>query len=212
MTTMHAYPGGLSEMEFLDTYQRSVLRKPQVVADALLKTILHADARDRALLTAAIAVELAESCRRLCAVYMALNDRRYAISRSLLKPLPGIDDWRTFAQAAASMNPEQMVWNLSLPDSALDHAKRLRAQPDLGELSDLVAAAAGSAGMAMVPARGNEAWFGGLDEAGEPIAASLPVSETDAAGLADITADVSEIARGFLAAYLGARASAGRRE
>jgi hypothetical protein len=209
---MQTFPGNLSEMEFVDTYYRSVLRKPQVVADALLKTLLHADTSDRALLIGSIAVELAEACRRLNSVYLALNDRRYSIARSLMRPLPGVGEWREFAQRAATLEPQQMVWDLQLPDSALDSAKRLRSQPDLGNLTGLVAAASGTAAMAMVPARATEAWFGGVDEEGAPIASSLTVTESDAAALADITAETVSIARGFLGAYLGARRSAGRRE
>ncbi len=211
----HPYPGGLSELDFVDAYQRTVLRKPQVIADAILKTLLHADAFDRALLSGAVAVELAESCRRLAAVHLALADRRYPIARSLMQPLPSADQWREFAQQAATFTPEQMLRELNLPDSALESAKLLREQPDLGGLADLVEAAELGSGMVIVPVSERsmpvEAWLAGRTADGQGVASAVPVSESDTATLADITADMVSIARGFLGGYLSARRTAGRR-
>lgn len=209
------FPGGLSELDFVDAYQRTVLRKPQVIADAILKNALHADAFDRALLVGAVAVELAESCRRLAAVHLALSDRRYSIARTLMNPLPGANEWREFAQQAGTFTPEQMLFELNLPESALESAKLLRAQPDLGGLGDLVESAESGSAMVIVPSSERsmpiEAWLAGRSTEGFGIASSLPVSESDTAALADITADMVSIARGFLGAYLSARRSAGRR-
>lgn len=210
------YPGDLSELSFLDAYHRSVLRKPQVIADAILKTILHADAGDRALLTGAIAVELGEACRRLVAVYEALSDRRFPIAKVLMRELPGAAAWNTFAQQAGTFAPEQMLRELNLPESALPSCERLRSQPDLGVLTEVVAASESGSGMVIVPAAGaggpTETWIAGRTSEGHGMAAAIPVSEGDAAALADITADLVSIARGFLGAYLEARRGAGRRE
>lgn len=211
------FPGGLSELDFVDAYQRTVLRKPQVIADAILKNALHADAFDRALLVGAVAVELAEACRRLAAVHIALSDRRYSIARTLMNPLPGAREWQEFAQQAGTFTPEQMLRELNLPESAFESAKLLRAQPDLGGLTELVETAETGSGMVIVPAPDRsrsmpvEAWLAGRNAEGFGIASALPVSENDTAALADITADMVSIARGFLGAYLSARRTAGRR-
>ncbi len=210
------YPGGLSELEFVDEYQRSALRKPQVVADAIFKTMLYADESDRSLLCGAIAVELSEACRRLVAVYAALSNRRNPIAITLLQPLPKVQAWLDFAQVAGTFTPEQMLRELSLPDSAIESAELLRSQPDLGAMSDIVAAADMGSEMIMVPARQHspqkEAWVAGRTIDGNGVTAGIPVSEDYAAVLADTTASLVSIARGFLGGYLSARRNAGRRE
>ncbi|MCC7365897.1 MAG: hypothetical protein IT303_16145 [Dehalococcoidia bacterium] len=217
MTDPMSFPGGMSEIEFVDSYARSALRKPQMAADAALRALVFAEAGDRAVLAGLIGQELAEACRRLVAVHGALSDRRYSVGRSLLRPLPGVAEWRTFIQQAATFTPEQMVRELSLPEDALSYAKNLRGQPDLHLLEGLVAAAASGNSMLLIPSSGprnvpSECWFAGLTAEGEAFAASFGVEEVDAANLADLTADLCGIARGFLNAYLGARRGAGRRD
>jgi hypothetical protein len=150
------------------------------------------------------------------AVHGALGDRRLSVARSLLRPLPGADAWRGFIQQAATFTPEQMLRELSLDSSALAQAVSLRAQPDLDGLTGLVAAAEAGNPMLLLPPGGqrnvpSECWFAGVDNDGEAFAASFGVEEQDAANLADLTADLSAIARGFLGAYLGARRTAGWR-
>ncbi|MGH2633680.1 MAG: hypothetical protein ACRDG3_09750 [Tepidiformaceae bacterium] len=211
------FPGGLSELDFVDAYRRSALRKPQMAADAALRALVFSDMADRAILCGVIAQELAEACRRLVAVYSALADRRYSIARSLMKPLPTADDWCKFVDQAGKFNPGQIVWDLSLGEDALEFAEDLRGQPGLADLTGLVRAAETGSGMLLVPhlERRNvptECWFAGIDAAGEQVAASLGATEHDAIALADSTANLSEIARGFLSSYLGARRTAGRRD
>jgi len=209
------FPGGLSELDFVDAYRRSSLRKPQMAADAALHALVFSDLADRAILCGVIAQELAEACRRLVAVYAALADRRYSIARSLMKPLPTADDWCRFVEQAGKFNPGQIVWDLSLGEDALEYAEDLRSQPGLADLTNLVRAAETGSGMLLVPhlERRNiptECWFTGVDVSEQQVAASVGATEQDAIALADVTATLSEIARGFLASYLGARRSAGR--
>ncbi len=211
------FPGGLSELEFVESYWRSALKKPQMAADSTLRSLVFAEAGDRAILTGLIAQELAEACRRLVAVSAALADRRISVARSLLQPLPGVTEWTAFIQQAATFTPEQMLRELSLDSSAMPHATSLRAQSDLAALSGLVAAAEAGNPMLLLPPGGNrnvpsECWFAGIGHDGEPFAASFGVEEQDAANLADLTADLSSIARGFLATYLSARQAAGWRD
>jgi hypothetical protein len=211
------FPGNLRELEFVDAYCRSSLRKPQMAADAALRALVFSDAADRAILVGLIAQELAESCRRLVAVHNALSDRRYSIARSLIKPLTGAAEWRDFVHQAATFTPEQMCRELSLGEDAIEHAQNLRSQPGLAELTGLVIAVEAGNGMLIVPDmdRRNvpiECWLAGVDDEGTPTAASFGSSEHDAANLADLTADLSSIARGFLEVDLGNRRSAGRRD
>ena len=210
------FPGGLSELEFVEAYATSALRKPQMAAEAALRTLVFAEAGDRAVLTGLIGQELAEACRRLCAVHAALSDRTYSVARALLRPLPGVTEWKVFCRQAASYTPEQMLRELSLDSSALPWAVNLRAQPDLAELTGLVAAAETGSPMLLVPRRheraiASESWLAGVSVDGEPVAASFGTDEQEAADLADVTADLCSIARGFLLTYLGSRRGAGWR-
>lgn len=214
--TPAAYPGNMGELEFVEAYAKSALRKPQMAADAALGRLVFAELADRAILAGLIAQELAEACRRLVAVWDALADRRYPVGRSLLRPLPGAEAWRAVIQQAATFTPEQILRELSLDDGALDHARALRAQADLAELTGLVAAAETGNPMLLIPGLdrrqvADACWVAGIDVAGEPVASSFGTAEADATALADITADLCGIARGFLMSYVDARRSAGRR-
>ena len=209
------FPGNLGELDFVAAYSRSTLRKPQLAADAALRSLVFADTSDRVVLVGLIAGELSEACRRLAAVYRALADRRYSIARSLMTPLPGADEWRAFVHEAATFSPEQVVRELGLGEEALPHAENLRGQPSLADLNELVAAAETGNQMFLVPTfgRADEAWVAGVDRNGRTVAASFAAaSEPDAIGLADLTADLCGIARGFLESYLHGRRTAGRRE
>jgi hypothetical protein len=203
------FPGGLTEIEFVEAYRRHTLLRPQVVADLTLRALAFADPSERATLSGVIAQQFVEAARRLVAVFEALGDRRYSVGRSLLRPLPGPAEWRTFAHAAATWAPEQVVRELSLGDDALPSARRLRSQPDLADLSDLVAAGCGAAPLLLAPpGQAGEAWLASPDSGTEPITASFGTDVQDAAALADVTGDLVAIASGFLASYAGARRGA----
>lgn len=211
------YPGGLSELDFVQAYCDSTLRKPQVAADSALRALVNAAAVDRLMLAGLLADQVAEACRRLAAVHGALADRRFPVARSLMGPLPGAAAWRAFAQQAGTFTPEQMLRELSLADSALDAARKLRAQPSLGQLDGLVEAAEAGSAMLVVPPYDTrrvptEILFAGITREGGSAAVVLGAGEGDAATLADITADLCGIARSFLQAYLGSRRTAGRRD
>jgi hypothetical protein len=206
----------MGELEFVEAYARSAVRKPQMAADAALGRLVFAEAGDRAILAGLIGQELAEACRRLVAVWNALSDRRYPVARSLLRPLPGVAQWRVFIQQAATFTPEQTIRELSLDGDALEWARALRAQPDLDELTGLVAAAETGNPMLLIPGLDrrqvpDQCWMAGVDAEGESVASSFGAGESDATTLADITADLCGIARGFLMSYVDARRTAGRR-
>lgn len=210
------YPGDMTELEFVEAYWFSALRKPQMAADAALRALVFSDTGDRAVLTGLIGQELGEACRRMVAVWGALGDRRNPIARSLLRPLPGLAEWKVFIHQAATFTPEQTLRELSLDSSALRWAIDLRGQADLNGLNGLVAAASTANSMLLVPGMAKkhiatESWFAGVDADGESVAASFGFEEQDAANLADLTADFCAIARGFLGVYLETRRTAGWR-
>ena len=210
------FPGGLTELDFVELYWRSALRKPQMAADAALRSLVFAESGERAILAGLIGHELAEACRRLTAVHGALSDRRYSIARTLLRPLPGVPEWRELVRQAGTFTPAQMLRELSLDGAAIDYATRLRSQPDLAGLEGLIAAAATGNAMLLVQGLGGrvvpkECWLAAVDAEGTPIAAGFGASEQDAAALADVTAELCAIARGFLGVYLQSRRTAGWR-
>lgn len=210
------YPGELSELDFVESYARTALRKPEMAADAALRTLVFSESGDRAILTGLIGLELAEAARRLVAVYDALADRRYPVAQSLLRPLPGVEEWRTFVHRAATFAPEQTLRELGIGDSALPHAVALRGQPSLPDLEGLVAVASTGNPMLLAPGIGQrniieECWFAAVDGAGNPFVNPFGAGENDAANLADVTGDLCRIARGFLLAYLEGRRGAGWR-
>ncbi len=211
------YPGDMDELTFVESYLHSTLRKPQVVADAALRTLVLAGQSDRVMLTALVAEQLAEAARRLVAVVEALSDRTYPIARTLMQPLPGAQAWSEFVQLASSAPPGAMLSRLNISSTAMESAERLRGQPDLAGLTPLVAAAAGGNAMVLVRGAGGrqapgEFMVAASSAGGETITTVYGGLEGDAATLADLTADLSSIARGFLGAYLEARRGAGRRD
>ena len=211
------YPGGLSELDFVEAYQASALRKPSVVADSALRALVLSGPTERLALSGLIAEQLAEACRRLAAVYGALSNRTYSVAKTLMRPLPPAADWMAFAQDASTFTPEQMLRELSLGEGAMDFATKLRSLDNLGALEPYVATAEAGSLMFLVP-RGPSTrppsfgWLAGATASGEPVAVEVLFDEQEAAALADLTADLSAIARGFLGAYLEARRGAGRRE
>lgn len=211
------FPGGMAELEFVEAYARSALRKPQMAAEAALRALVFAESADRAILAGLIGVELAEACRRLTAVHLALGDRRYSIARSLMRPLPGVAEWRLFAHQAGTFTPQQMLWELSLGEDALPQAENLRSQPGLAELEGVIEAATSANPMLLLPGLAvhqvpAESWLAGVSGEGAWLASSFGATEQEAANLADLAAELCSIARGFLMSYLGSRRSAGRRD
>lgn len=210
------YPGDLPELDFVEAYARSTLRKPEAAADAALGRLVFAEAGDRAILAGLIGLELAEACRRLVAVHGALFDRTYPVARTLSGPLPGLDAWRAFTHRIATASPEQMLRDLALSDLALESARDLRSQPSLPDLDGLVAAAGSANPMLILPPGtpggiAAECWFSGSDASGQVFTSAFAADEGAAASLADLTADLCRIARGFLLDYVRSRRGAGWR-
>ena len=63
-----AYVAGLGEIAFLEEYERSVLSRPQMVADAALKTLAFAPPYERPALVGMLAGQLVEGVGPVAAV------------------------------------------------------------------------------------------------------------------------------------------------
>jgi hypothetical protein len=143
---------------------------------------------------------------------MALDDRTLPVGRRLMEPLPGLADWRRFVQMAATIEPEGMLRRMGISDEAMERAIQLRGQGDLIWIEPLIAAAESGNVTLLAFSSGHggpaaEAFLGGANDAER-----TRLTEDDAATLADLTAEMVSIARGFLGAYVGGRRSAGRRD
>ncbi len=217
--TQPPYPSGLREIAFVQAYQRTTLRRPQVVSDTILRSLMTSGQEDRLVLVSSLADQLAEACRRLVAVHDALFDRRYPIAQVLLRHLPGAEDWKGFLVRATTLPPDAMLRDLGLGEEALPAAESLRGQPDLSWVAPVIMASETGNMLSLITRPESQAhriaesiWVGSAWESDERPGAAIDVGFDDAATLADTTAEMVAIARGFLGAYLGARLSAGRRE
>jgi hypothetical protein len=205
---MDAFPGNLSELRFLESYYRHTLRKPQVAADTLMRSLTLSAGPDRAVLVATIAAQLAEAAQRLVAVYRALGNRSRPVVAQLVAPLPGASEFREFAQEAGTIAPETMVRQLGLGDEALKTAEQLRGSPDLAWIAELIAAAEGGRLVIETVATGSRETGTILLTGVTPdgvVSVASQTDEADAANLADYTAELCEISRGFLGIFLEAR-------
>lgn len=102
--TPSTFPGGLSELEFVEAYARSAVRKPQMAADAALSRLVFAEAGDRAILAGLMGQELAEACRRLVAVHAALASAAAAGRRRMEDVRPPGCDLHAGADAARTQS------------------------------------------------------------------------------------------------------------
>ncbi len=203
------YIAGLSELAFLEEYERTVLRKPQVVTDTALRALAFAQPYERPALVGLLAEQLVEASLQLTAVFEALDDRRVAVAERLHGPLPGVGEWLALAQLAGTAEPEGMLRRLAIDESAGESAALLRGLIAPEWLPDLIAAYAAADTLA-VAARGDTIVIAGTDAAGARATVRLAASESATVAMADLIADLSSVARGFLRAYLQARRALGQ--
>ena len=204
------YVAGLTELRFLEEYERTVLSKPQMVADAALKALAFAPPYERPALVGMLAEQLVEAALRLTAVFEALDDRRLSIARQLRGPLPGVEAWVALAQLAATAEPEGVVRRLALDEGAVENAAQLRGLPIPEWLPALIEASTAADSLAM-PAPIDQLAVTGTNAEGERLEVRLAAGENDTVAMADLIADLCSVARGFLGAYLRARRSLGQR-
>ncbi len=201
-----SYVEGLSEIAFLEAYERVVLSKPQVVSDTALRSLAFAPPSERPALVGLLAEQLVEGALRLTAVFEALDDRRLAVADQLRKPLPGAQEWVALMQLAGTAEPEGVVRRLALDEGALESAEQLRGQPAPDWLADLIAALTASDTLTLA-APHDQIAITGTTVDGERLEVRLAAGEEVTVAMADLIADLCSVARGFLGAYLRARRS-----
>ena len=200
----------LTELRFLEEYERTVLSKPQMVADTALRSLAFCPPYERPALVGVLAEQLVEAALRLTAVFEALDDRRVSIADRLQGPLPGAEEWVALTQLAATAEPEGVVRRLALDEGAEENAAQLRSLPVPEWLPDLIEASTAADSLAM-PAPIDELAITGTNVEGERLEVRLAAGENATAAMADLVADLCSVARGFLGAYLRARRSLGQR-
>lgn len=205
-----SYVDGLTEIRFLEEYERTVLSKPQMVADAALKALAFAPPYERPALVGMLAEQLVEAALRLTAVFEALDDRRFPIARQLRGPLPGAAGWVALAQLSGTAEPEGVVRRLALDEGAVESAAQLRGLPVPEWLPALIEATTAADSLAM-PAPIDQLAIAGTNAEGERLEVRLAAGENDTVAMADLVADLCSVARGLLGAYLRARRSMGSR-
>ena len=205
-----SYVEGLTEIRFLEEYERTVLSKPQMVADAALKALAFAPPYERPALVGMLAEQLVEAALRLTAVFEALDDRTVSIAQHLRGPLPGAEAWVALAQLAGTAEPQGVVRRLALDEGAVESAAQLRGLPIPEWLPALIEASTAADALAM-PAPIDELAVTGTNAEGERLEVRLAAGENATVAMADLIADLCSVARGFLGAYLRARRSLGQR-
>ena len=204
------YVAGLGEIAFLEEYERSVLSKPQMVADTALRSLAFCPPYERPALVGMLAGQLVEAALRLTAVFEALDDRRVPIAERLRGPLPGADAWVALTQLAATAEPEGVVRRLALDEGAVENATQLRSLPVPEWLPALIEATTAADSLAL-PAPIDQLAITGTNTEGERLEVRLAAGENATVAIADLIADLCSVARGFLGAYLRARRSLGQR-
>lgn len=203
------YIARLSEIAFLEEYERSVLSRPQMVADTALRSLAFCPPYERPALVGMLAEQLVEAALRLTAVFEALDDRRVAVATHLRGPLPGAEAWLELAQLAGTAEPEGVVRRLALDEGAVESAAQLRGLPVPDWLPALIEASTAADSLAM-PAPIDELAITGTNGEGERLEVRLAAGENATVAMADLIADLCSVARGFLGAYLRARRSLGQ--
>lgn len=198
------------EIAFLRGFEQTAVTKPQVVADNVLTGIFLTDTRYRAALTALLLQEAVEAGRRLALVCDALASRTLPPARALQRPLPGLAEWRAFAEVAGGFDdPRQVLDWLHVDASATQSAEEMLAFGGFSRLNAAVRVLEG--GPPEVAVERDEAGTAVLvlrayTLAGERAEARLPLVDDQIIALGDMAGDFVAWTRDFLGAYLDARA------
>ncbi len=203
--TSDKYPGG-DELTFLRAYDDATLRGIEVVSDAILERIFRTEDRHRTLLAAQILAELSEAAQRLVAVCTALRDRSMPVGRALLAPLPGADDFQSFAEAVFEAQPTELVRAMGLDETALESATELVSITDLARHAEVIRAHEGGQPVAVIePGDPPSLHLVGHDRQDQRTELRIALSEPRVIGLADATGHLVALARDFLMTHVELR-------
>ena len=162
---------------------------------------------DRPALVSVLVVQVVEASLRLVAVNNALADRSESVAVNLTKSLPSQSDWEEFVQFAGNLDPIQVLAHLNVGEEALPSAELLCSQNEFSVISQLISVV-DSGEVVFIPQRDNANVVFSLD--GNMI--SVSTDELEVVSLADLTANLSFIAKGFLLAYMQARSDVYKNE
>jgi hypothetical protein len=198
---------GMDEIEFLQAYEDTTLRKPQVVSDNVLTGIHLSDASHRIVLSVLLMQETVEAARRLAAVWAALSDRSRTVSQRLAGPLPGPDVWRAFVDAVTSApGPAHLLRAMAIDASAAESARELLEFEDLAQFEPLIRVFEPGPPVALVTAEVPPMLLvGSTDAEGRRIEAYWSLDRDDVTALGDATGYFVTWSRDFLGAYIDAR-------
>ena len=195
-----------ADLTFLRAYDTSTLRRIEVVSDALLERIFRADDSHRGVLAAQLIAELSEAAQRLVAVCNALRERSTPVARALVAPLPGSDEWRTFAEAVFEAHPPTLVRAMGLDETALDSADELASVTDLIRHAEVIRVHESGPPVAILePGDTLRLRLIGHDRTGVRCEFSIALSEARVVGLADATGHLVALARDFLLTHIELR-------
>lgn len=199
------YPTG-DELTFLRAYDDATLRGIEVVSDAILERIFRTEDRHRTLLAAQILAELSEAAQRLVAVCTALRDRSMPVGRALLAPLPGAEEFQSFAEAVFEAPPTELVRAMGLDEAALESAAELTSITDLARHAQVIRVHEGGQPVAVLePGDPPSLHLVGLDRQGQRTELRIALSEPRVIGLADATGHLVALARDFLMTHVELR-------
>ncbi|SVC90993.1 uncharacterized protein METZ01_LOCUS343847, partial [marine metagenome] len=201
----------LEDLDFLRGYWETTLWKPQIVADNVLTGIYLADASYRAALATLMLQECAEAARRLCAVFLSLQNSRNNLSTCLKQTLPTAKDWEEMINTVeAQASPEKLLELLGLEDGPLKTAEEFLNTPAL--LRYAVPVSLYERGPPTVINNKTGASDSMLklynsDSSDNPVTATIPLEEEQVVALGDATGDFVTWARDFLGTYIDGKES-----
>ncbi len=191
------------ELTFLRAYDGASLRRIEVVSDAILERIFLADGSHRALLGAQLLAELSEAAQRLLAVCTALRDISVPVSRTLLMPLPGANEWHRFAEAVFEAPPENLLRAMRLDRNALDSATELSSVTDLGRHAEVIRLHENGHPVTIIDTGESPLLqLLGHDRENNPCEFKIALSDHRVVGLGDATGHLVAMARDFLLTYV----------
>jgi len=198
---------GMDEMDFLQAYEATTLRKPQIVSDNVLTGIHLADASHRRALSILLMQEAVEAARRLAGVWLALSDRSVRVAYRLAGPLPGAATWGAFVdEVAAAREPSDLLRAMAIDASAAESAAELLEYEALAEFEAPIRAfEPGPPVMLVTPDVPPMLLAGNVDADGHRVEAYWSLERDDVTALSDAAGYFTTWARDFLGAYIEGR-------
>jgi hypothetical protein len=128
------------------------------------------------------------------------------VGRALLAPLPGADDFQSFAEAVFEAQPTELVRAMGLDETALESATELVSITDLARHAEVIRAHEGGQPVAVIePGDPPSLHLVGHDRQDQRTELRIALSEPRVIGLADATGHLVALARDFLMTHVELR-------